>query len=100
VIDSDADGLPNFYDAFPLDPDTTLALTDVTLSRPAGMVSFSWMAKPNTVYRVEYTADLGSGDWHFLRNYTNSSATLISAVVQDALSSGSAQRYYRVRSVE
>src|SRR2546421_11579911 len=68
TIDSDGDGIPNAYDAFPLDPDAALALTSVGRSTPPPTVSFSWNAKPKTVYSVEYTSALGSGDWQFLTN--------------------------------
>ena len=52
-----------------------------------------------TVYSVEFTSALGSGEWQFLTNYTNSSTTVRSALIQDAVVSGAAQRYYRVKSV-
>ncbi|MFO1499411.1 MAG: hypothetical protein U1G07_13615 [Verrucomicrobiota bacterium] len=99
IIDSDDDGLPNASDPFPLDPDTPLALTGVAVDTPPSTVSFSWDAKPATVYRVEFTSSLGSGDWRHLTDYTNTTSKVKAAVVQDWLSSGSAQRYYRVQAV-
>ncbi len=100
VIDSDGDGLPNAADPYPLEPDAALALMSVQRTTPPPAVSFSWMARPKTVYRVEYRSQLGSGDWEFLTNYTNASTSVATATVQDAVAKGTAQRYYRVRSVD
>jgi hypothetical protein len=100
IIDSDGDGIPNAYDQYPLDPDAALALTSVARNTPPPSVSFQFEAKPMMIYAVEFTPALGSGDWQPLMLYTNSSTTVTSAIVQDAVSSGAAQRYYRVRSVE
>jgi hypothetical protein len=99
TIDSDGDGIPNAFDAFPLDPDASLALMSVARTTPPPTVSFTFDANPKTIYSVEYTSALVSGEWKPLMNYTNSSTTVTSAMVQDPVSSGKAQRYYRVRSV-
>jgi hypothetical protein len=101
TIDSDGDGIPNAYDAFPLDPNASaaLALANVQRTEPPPTVSFTWSASPRTVYAVEFTSALGSGSWQPLSNFTNTLNTVTTAIVHDALSSGAAQKYYRVRAV-
>ena len=98
-IDSDNDGLPNAFDPYPLDPEPPLTFTSVGVTAQPATVSFTWEAKAKTVYRVEYTSSLGSGDWQPLGDYTNSATTAQSAVMRDPVPGGAAQRYYRVRSV-
>jgi hypothetical protein len=98
VLDWDNDGIANAYDPFPLDPDPLVLLTnEETLP---DTISFSWHANARTVYRVEYTHDVDSRNWQVLTQYTNSAATAKTATVQDRVSSGQAQKYYRVQSVQ
>lgn len=93
TIDSDSDGVPNYYDASPFDG---VKITSIARSvSPAGIV-LSWDAAPNTVYRVEYRTALDAATWLPLLQTTNAAAVTVPWSVLDTNGVSGAQRYYRV----
>lgn len=100
-IDSDGDGIANGSDAFPLDadPSTRVSVSSVGFSRETGLMSFSWTAQANQTYVIEFTTDLGSGNWQLLSRYTNSGTVAVAASGQDKVPAGTPQRFYRIRPV-
>jgi hypothetical protein len=100
IIDSDGDGIPNFYDTNPFDAALVVSGALVqTNPPPAKAFRISWTATPNTVYSVEYTtnAPLPNANWQVLTTYTNSSTTNRPVTIWDTnVSSGNIPRFYRV----
>jgi len=107
VIDSDGDGLPNYYDATPLGglsimaalvPATnTVGLLGFGKSGPEQMLAISWFARSNGVYRVEYITNLQATNWSLLMNFTNSVRTNRWVTVLDTNAPAAGpQRFYRV----
>ena len=105
VIDSDNDGIPNFFDSFPLGGSGSAGGTNGTVG--ANLVNIggpgtrafaiTWSAAPNSVYRVDYRSDLMAGDWQTLARYTNASPASRTATVYDTNAPALApQRFYRV----
>ncbi|MGC3959319.1 MAG: hypothetical protein QM813_15665 [Verrucomicrobiota bacterium] len=93
VIDSDSDGVPNYYDASPFDG---VRITSSTRSNnPAGFV-LTWNAAPNTVYRVDYRTTLSSSLWTTLLMTTNTASVMVPWSVIDTNAVAGQQRYYRV----
>jgi hypothetical protein len=103
TIDSDGDGIPNFYDPTPLDFNDSVATSPITLSvalsmQPAPTVVLNWLGSTGTVFQVEYSTDLSPASWQTLTTYTNSSAGGFGSF-QDVVTPGLSQRYYRVKLV-
>jgi hypothetical protein len=106
IIDSDNDGIPNFYDPTPLggSPDGSnpsgLLLTPA-FSNPkpgaSGTFSLGLSALPFTVYTVEKTTDLAHPNWQVLSSYTNSSSAATYITIQDTNTGTDPRRFYRVR---
>jgi len=101
IIDSDGDGIPNYYDLtpFPLmipPPPLVASITSKAVPPPATF-GISWNASSNTVYWVEYTTNPLSADWQRLLSVTNNDPTnkMVTAWDTNAPTSGQ-QRYYRV----
>jgi hypothetical protein len=108
IIDSDNDGVPNYFDSTPLGGSTPGALAAITLkpslsfvnpSAPSRTQAFSmtWTAAPNTVYQVEVATDLVQADWQPLTLYTNNTPTAQTATISDPNMPSFSQRFYRVR---
>ncbi|HVV73727.1 MAG TPA: hypothetical protein VHI52_19840, partial [Verrucomicrobiae bacterium] len=105
MIDSDGDGIPNFYDTTPFggsNPGTgggtglTALLAAPSQGKPKSL-AISWTAAPNTVYRVEVATDLVKPNWQLLSLYTNNSVAAQTALVWDTNAPANAsQRFYRV----
>lgn len=109
VIDSDGDGLPNYYDSSPfgglsliasLVPRTNssgpYALQE-TGTTPDQLLAISWYARTNAVYEVQFTTNLGAGEWCTLLRTTNSDGLPRWITVYDTNALGrDLQRYYRV----
>jgi len=93
-IDSDADGVPNFYDVTPFG-----GVQIDSIARNPSPVGFllSWDGAANTIYRVEYRTNLTSGVWVPLLTVTNATSVTapLSALDTNGVA-GAAQRYYRV----
>jgi len=99
VIDSNGNGLPNYYDPNPFDvsaPALTASLVETNLP-PTTAVAVSWLAAPNTVYQVEFTTNMPPANWQPLLKYTNNVSTnRIVAVWDTNAPTGSTRRFYRV----
>jgi len=94
TIDSDSDGVPNFYDLSPFDG---VQITSISSSVTPPGFELNWLAAPGTVYRVEYRSDLAQGAWAPLMLTTNSAATAQPwSVVDTNTIPAHEQRYYRV----
>ena len=98
-IDTDGDGIPNYYDPNPVDP-PPFKLTSELVSvdpAPAKAISISWMADPNTAYQVQFTTNPVSATvWQSLLNVTNNSSTNRTLVIWDT-NSVPVSRFYRVK---
>lgn len=90
VIDSDADGVPNYFDATPFDGVLVQATAPVT---PPNSIQLSWNAAPGVVYQVDYKNE-NSTAWQLLTTTTNTSSATAILSVTDTRSD--TMRYYRV----
>jgi hypothetical protein len=109
IIDSDGDGIPNFFDSTPLGgngggtpPPSGLTLGSGLFNRPSSseeVFSLNWNASANTTYRVEMTTDLANPNWQLVTTYTNTSPTTANVIISDTNSVSTHQRFYRVRIV-
>jgi hypothetical protein len=96
IIDSNGNGIPNYYDANPFDVPFVLSGSVVPANPPpAGAFAISWKAAANTTYQVQYATNLFPAVWLPLQNYTNSTPNAVSATVWDT-NAASGHRYYRV----
>lgn len=97
IIDSDGDGIPNYFDATPFDS-VVLAGSLVNNTPPAQQAfAISWQALPNVAYKVEYTTNTLMNNWQTLRGYTNLGPTKITATVWDTNGApGAIRKFYRV----
>lgn len=91
LIDSDSDGVPNYFDLSPFDGVVT---TLQVLTAPPGY-RLSWTAAPQTVYRVE-TRSSPTAPWTVLTETVNSGAAPAPWSVVDTNLSTGGQRFYRV----
>ncbi|HTI98742.1 MAG TPA: hypothetical protein VL527_07545 [Dongiaceae bacterium] len=94
IIDSNGNGIPNYYDSDPFGLVLTGALTPANPPVQAGF-TISWLAAPATAYTVQYSTNWTT--WQTLTTYTNGATTSknVSVVDTNAPVSG-AQRFYRV----
>ncbi|MBE0543458.1 MAG: hypothetical protein IH623_19105 [Verrucomicrobia bacterium] len=93
LIDSDGDGIPNFFDFTPFDD--VLIASIKPLAMPSGM-QLSWPAVAGTVYQVEYQTNFNA-PWRKLLTTAYSSATNgICTVIDTNGVAGSSMRLYRV----
>lgn len=99
IIDSNGNGIPNFYDPFPFDSNPLVLIASLapTNQPAAGSVAVSWNAAPQKTYQLEYTADLQDPSWQLLSRYTSSAATNSIITVWDTNALVSTTRFYRVR---
>jgi hypothetical protein len=94
IIDSNGNGIPNYYDPNPFGIVLTGSLVK-TNPPPSKAFAISWTAAPNTVYQVQYSVTMSSSNWQPLLNYTNDTSTAQSVTVWDT-NTMSGQRFYRV----
>ena len=108
IIDSDGDGIPNFYDSTPFGGSggtgnpSGLVLGPGLLSRPASgqqVFSLNFNAAGNSAYRVEMTTDLAHPSWQLVDTYTNVSPATANVTITDTNNVAGRQRFYRVRLV-
>jgi len=93
IIDSDGDGIPNYFDFTPFDG--VLLSAAQSLPSPVGF-RVSWTATPGVVYHVEYKTDL-SDSWQPLATATlNSPTNGICSVLDTNRPVDSGMRLYRV----
>ncbi len=93
IIDSDSDGIPNYFDLTPFDG-VLIGSISINAS-PVGYV-ITWNAAPDTSYRVEYKEDPTSPTWKFLSEVVSEAAVIAPLSVLDTNVSSGQQRYYRV----
>lgn len=100
VIDSNNNGIPNYYDPSPFDePPLTLAASMAAQGdQPSSSgLAISWQAAPNTVYQVEYATDVPPSEWYPLLTYTNAAPTNRVVTIWDTNApAGAPKRLYRV----
>lgn len=108
LVDSDNDGIPNFYDTTPLGGTTESPLPGSGLTVKSSFVapssggsasalSLSWTAAPNTTYEVEVSEDLANPSWKPLKTMENNSSSPQALTITEPASGSGNQRYYRVR---
>ncbi|MEW6156310.1 MAG: hypothetical protein AB1813_02700 [Verrucomicrobiota bacterium] len=99
TIDSDGDGIPNFFDFYPLDANagglnTALAITLPTAQAP--VISFA--APAGQTYVIEYTTNLSAPVWKPLENLNNVTVVDGKISISDTnILAGETQRFYRIR---
>jgi hypothetical protein len=103
TIDSDNDGVPNYFDATPLGGNsgtlggTVLSASLVNNPSLGKGFSISWNAEANTAYTIEITGDLNAPQWEHLKTYTNAASQTQRVTVWDLdVPQGVTQRFYRV----
>ena len=100
IIDSNGNGIPNFYDSAPFDtPPLTLTASVVKTNQPpAAALALSWNAAPHTSYQVQFSTNLALNSWLTLLNYTNNLTASQTVTVYDtnAPAAGGPCRFYRV----
>lgn len=92
TIDSDGDGIPNYFDLTPFDG---VIITSITRSTAPAGIALTWNAVPNTVYRVEYTTNSASG-WTPLLMTTNTTGVVKPWTAVDTNLNSGPQRQYRI----
>jgi hypothetical protein len=92
IIDSDGDGIPNFFDLMPFDG--ALIASIQSAQSPTGY-RISWSAKPGTIYHVDYATNFNASSWSPLVTTTFNSPTNGICSVVDT-NRNSAIRVYRV----
>jgi hypothetical protein len=105
LVDSDGDGVPNYYDTTPLGgtteppPGGNVVLAPYFLNPSAGAKSFgiTWDAAANSAYQVEMTTDLAKGEWQVLTTFTNTATVGKKVTVTDPAAAQTGQRFYRIR---
>jgi hypothetical protein len=105
-IDSDGDGIPNYFDGFPLGggsgngsgSGSSINANLINSGLPGSQAfAISWNAVPNSVYQVDYRSNLMAGQWQFLTRLTNGAPTARTVTVYDTNAPAMApQRFYRV----
>lgn len=101
IIDSNGNGIPNFYDPFPFssnpNPLVLTASRPAANQPPAGTVAVSWSAMPHKVYQVEFSPEMGPPNWQPLTRYTNSANANSTVTIWDTNAPAGAHRFYRVK---
>jgi hypothetical protein len=102
IIDSNGNGIPNYYDPNPFNavPLTVSAALKPASPSPASALAVSWNATPQTVYQVEFTADITHPNWQPLCQCTNTTATASMLTIWDTNAPTGMQRFYRVRTAQ
>jgi hypothetical protein len=98
IIDSNGNGIPNYFDSNPFDVSLLLSGSLVPANQTTGKAFLiSWVAKPNIAYQVEFTTNSQLAVWQPLAKYTNHAATNITVSIWDTnVPTGGVQRLYRV----
>jgi hypothetical protein len=104
IIDSDGDGIPNYFDPTPLGGSTpssggglVVSPSFVTPSSGGKVFSLGFEAAPKTAYDIEVATNLAHPDWQLLSSFTNSLSTAKAISIPDPNAPTSAQRFYRIR---
>jgi len=97
-IDSDGDGIPNYYDPTPFSSfiSSQVGFTQVLTNVPPLSMQLSWLTIPDSANYLYYTTNLVSTNW-FLLFQTNTSPYLSAPIPVSVLDPVSAQmRFYKV----
>jgi hypothetical protein len=96
IIDSNGNGIPNFFDVNPFDAAPfVIAGSLVQTNQPSSSpFAISWLALPNSIYQVQFTTNLVSSNWQPLLSYTNNGSTSQHVTIWDT-NKLSNQRFYR-----
>ena len=99
IIDSNGNGIPNFFDPFPFSSNPLVLSASLVQSNqpPAGSLAVSWNAAAQKVYQVEFTTDVMHPNWKPLTRYTNSAAADSKITIWDTNAPASERRFYRVK---
>jgi hypothetical protein len=99
IIDSNGNGVPNFFDPNPFNsvPLKLTASVIPTNPPPTGAVGVSWNATPQTIYQVEFTANVENPAWQPLTRYTNTASANSTVTIWDTKAPAGAHRFYRVK---
>jgi hypothetical protein len=102
IIDSNGNGIPNFYDPYPfsINPLVLSASLAQTNQPPSGGIAVSWVAAPQQIYQVEFTSSVQQTNWQALTRFTNSSAAYANVTIWDANAPTGAHRFYRVKTTQ
>jgi len=93
IIDSNGNGIPNAFDPNPFG--FTISGSLISTNAPINKVfTISWVAVANSTYQIQFTTNLILGNWQLLLNYTNSTSTNQSVMINDT-NKLSSQRFYR-----
>ncbi len=96
IIDSNTNGIPNFYDANPFDvPFVAQGALVQSHPQPAAKFADLWTHSPGTAYSVQFSTNYAPAIWSPLLSYTNTGSTSVVATVSDT-NTPSGQRFYRV----
>jgi hypothetical protein len=97
IIDSNGNGIANYYDLNPFDAPPVIVSGAVVTNNPPPATSFaiSWTAVAGAVYQVQYSTNLSPTVWTPLQNYTNFSSSSVNVTVYDT-NSVAGRRFYRV----
>ena len=96
LIDSDADGIPNYWDLTPFDG-VIISKVQLRQTAPNGL-ELSWLAAAGAAYKVEFTTSYSaSPSWQSLGWVTNSFGTTNTVTFVDSnVPMAGTHRYYRV----
>ena len=99
IIDSNGNGIPNFFDPFPFNtnPLVLSAVVVQTNMPPSGALGVSWTAAPQKVYQVEFSSDVRHQGWQPLTLYTNTTSSKSVVTIWDTNAPAGARRFYRVK---
>lgn len=99
IIDSNGNGIPNFFDPFPFSSNPLVLSASLVQSNqpPAGSLAVSWNAAAQKVYQVEFTTDVMHPNWKALTRFTNSAAADSKITIWDTNAPASERRFYRVK---
>jgi hypothetical protein len=102
IIDSNGNGIPNFFDPFPFSANPLVLSASIaqTNQPPAGSLAVSWNAAPQQAYQVEFTTDIMHPNWQSLTRYTNSSAASSKITIWDTNTPATERRFYRVKTTQ
>jgi hypothetical protein len=99
TIDTDDDGVANRDDLYPLDADPLEVTVKSVQSTAPFAARLTVPLRSARAYQIEYTTDLGNPDWKVLSTHTTESAEggVLQLLLEDAMSPGVTQRFYRVK---
>jgi hypothetical protein len=99
TIDTDDDGVANRDDLYPLDADPLEVTVKSVQSTAPFAARLTVPLRSARAYQIEYTPDLGNPDWKVLSTHTTESAEggVLQLLLEDAMSPGVTQRFYRVK---